>query len=246
MGALINFGAIIVAGIIGTLLKKKIKQDLTDTLLVVMAICLIFVSVIGIVPTMIKVDTNTGSLKSSGTLCLIISMFLGTIIGYFLKINDHIEHFGTWLETRFKLHGFGAGFVPSTLFFCIGAMAIVGSIQEGVYGKFDILIAKSVIDFVTALALSASLGYGVIFASIPILVYEGILTLCAHQLEGAINGALGAQMLNGICMVGYAIILAIAINMLGFKKIKSGDLVPAMFIPMLYYWILSLLNIADF
>src|SRR5574344_283327 len=245
MGALINFGLIIVGGLIDTLLKRKVKEDLTDTLLLVMAICLVFVSIIGIIPTMIKVDPDTGAFKSSGTLCLIISMFLGTIIGYLLKINAHIEQFGGWIERKLNLHGFTQGFVPATLFFCIGAMAIVGCIQEGVYGKFDILIAKSIIDFVTALALSASLGYGVIFSSIPILIYEGLLTLCAHSLEGALASTLGTQMLNGVCMVGYAIILGIALNMLGIKKIKSGDLVPAMLIPMLYYWILSLLNIAD-
>lgn len=246
MGALINCVLIILGGLTGTLLKRKVKQDFTETLLLVMAICIIFVAIIGIIPTMLHIDLTTGKISSTGTLCLIISMFLGTIIGYILKINYHIEQFGGWIERKLNLHGFTQGFVPATLFVCIGAMAIVGSIQEGVYGKYDILIAKSIIDFVTALALSASLGYGVMFSGIPILIYEGLLTLCAHWLEGALGTTLGAQMLNGVCMVGYAIILGIGLNMLGIKKIKSGDLIPAMFVPMLYYWILSLLNIADF
>ena len=92
-------------------------------------------------------------------------------------------------------------------------MAIVGSIQEGVYQNYNVLICKSIIDFVTALALGASLGYGVIFGSIPILIYEGGLTLGAHLIESSINTPMGSAMLNGVCMVGYVIIFAIALNM---------------------------------
>jgi len=243
MGALLNFGTIIVGGLLGVLLKNKVHKDLTDFLITVMGICLIFISIIGIIPKMITIED--GVLKTAGTLCLIVSMFLGSIIGYFCKLNDNLDKFGNWFERKFKLSNFSAGFIPASLFFCIGAMAIVGSIQEGVYHKYDILICKSIIDFVTALALSAALGYGVIFSAIPILLYEGGLTLGAHALEGWLSNPLGAQMLNGVCMVGYAIILAIALNMMGIKKIKSGDLVPAMLIPILYYLVLNLLNVAD-
>jgi uncharacterized protein len=244
MGALVNFGTIIVGGLLGVLLKKKIKQELTDSLITVMGICLIFVAIIGIIPRMITI--TDGEMSSHGTLCLIISMFLGTLIGHFLKINDNLDKFGGWIQRKFKLSNFSQGFVPATLFFCIGAMAILGSIQEGVYHKYDILICKSIIDFITALALGASLGYGVIFASIPILVYEGALTLCASALEGVLSSTLGTNIINGICMVGYAIILAIAFNMMGIKKIKAGDLVPSMLIPILYYWILSFTTLSDF
>lgn len=239
MGALINFGTIIIGGILGVLLKKRVKTELTDLLINVMGICLIFVAIIGIIPTMIKVNDDN-SLETSGVLLLIISMFIGAVCGYLLKINDNLDKFGNWVERKFKLKSFSTGFVPGTLFFCIGAMAIVGSIEEGVYGKYDVLLSKSVIDFVTALALAATLGYGVIFSSIPILIYEGILTLCAKGLESSLNNVLGQNILNGVCMVGYAIILAIAFNMMGIKKIKSGDLVPAMLVPIIYYLILSL------
>lgn len=249
MGALVNFGTIIVGGLLGILLKRKIKQELTDLLITSMSICLIFVAIIGIIPRMITITSGEDGgflIESHGTLCLIISLFLGTLIGHFLKINDNLDKFGVWVQNKFKLNGFSEGFVSSTLFFCVGAMAILGAIQEGVYHKYDILICKSVIDFTVAIALSASLGYGVIFSAIPILLYEGGLTLCAKALQGVLTTEVGYNILNGVCMVGYAIIFAIALSMMKIKKIKTGDLIPAMLIPIIYYLILSLTNFTDF
>ncbi len=249
MGALVNFGTIIVGGLLGVLFKKRIKQELTDLLITSMSICLVFVAIIGIIPRMITISSEENGeflIESHGTLCLIISLFVGTLVGHFLKINDNLDKFGIWVENKLKLNGFSEGFVPSTLFFCVGAMAILGSIQEGVYHKYDILICKSVIDFTVAIAMGSSLGYGVIFSAIPILLYEGGLTLCAKALQGVLVTEVGANILNGICMVGYVIIFAIALNMMKIKTIKTGDLIPAMLIPIIYYLILSLTNFSDF
>lgn len=249
MGALLNFGTIIIGSLIGVLLKKKIKEDLTELLITVMAIALIFVSIIGIIPRMINItssDDGKFNLETHGTLCLIISLFLGAVIGHFLKINDNLDRFGGFIQSKFKLSHFSEGFVTSTLFFCVGAMAILGSIEEGIYHKYDVLISKSMIDFIVSIALSASLGYGVIFSAVPILLYEGGLTLFAESIHGVISTTLGNDILNGVCMVGYAIIFAIALNMTKIKTIKTGDLVPAMLIPILYYFILSLLKVSDF
>ena len=249
MGALVNFGTIIVGGLLGVALKKRIKKDLTDLLITSMSICLIFVAIIGIIPRMITINSNENGeffMQSHGTLCLIISMFLGSLIGYFLKINDNLDKFGNWLQNKFKLNNFSEGFVSASLFFCVGAMSILGAIQEGVYHKYDVLICKSVIDFTVAIALGASLGYGVIFSAIPILLYEGGLILCAGSLQNLLNTTVGENILNGICMVGYVIIFAIALNMMNIKKIKTGDLLPAILVPIIYYLILSCTNFSDF
>lgn len=249
MGALVNFGTIIVGSLLGVLLKKRIKKDLTDLLITAMCICLIFVAIIGIIPRMITISDNEAGefeMQSHGTLCLIVSMFLGAVIGHLLKINDNLDKFGAWCQNKLKLNNFSEGFVSATLFFCVGAMGILGSIQEGVYHKYDILICKSVIDFTMAIAMGASLGYGVVFSAIPILLYEGGLTLFAGALQGLLKTVVGENILNGICMVGYAIIFAIALNMMNIKKIKTGDLLPAILIPIVYYLILSLTNFTDF
>lgn len=248
MGALLNFALIIVGGFLGVLLKKKIKEDLTDLLISTMSIALIFIAIVGIIPRMIDIKNvdNTITMNVHGTFCLSISLFLGAIIGHLLKINENLDRFGTYIQNRFKLANFSQGFVSATLFFCVGAMAILGSIQEGIYHKYDLLICKSMIDFVTALALGASLGYGVIFSSMPILLYEGGLTLCAKVLEESLNTTLGNNILNGVCMVGYAIIFAIALSMMNIKKLKTGNLIPAMLVPIIYYLVLNALNISDF
>lgn len=239
MGALINFGLIIVGSFIGLLLKKVIKKDLTDMLMTGMGVSLIIIAIIGVIPTMLSI-TSENKITSNGTLLLIISIFVGSIIGYLLHISDRLDRFGTWLERKFKLESFSSSFVTSTLFFCVGAMAILGSIEEGINGDLSILIVKSVIDMIVAIVFASTLGYGVIFSAIPVLIYEGILILCGGLLQPVIATELGTNIINGVCMVGYVIILAVAINMLGIKKIKTGDLVPAMFIPIIYYLILSL------
>ncbi|MGP1414247.1 MAG: DUF554 domain-containing protein [Bacillales bacterium] len=233
MGALLNFASVIVGGLIGLILKKKIKENLTEMLITVMALSLIFVAITGIIPTMIKINNN--KLEAVGVLCLILSVFIGSLIGYALKINDNLDRFGGWIEKKMNLANFSTGFITATLFFCVGAMGILASIQEGVEHKYDIFFCKAIIDFVTSMAFTASLGYGVIFSSIPILLYEGGLTLAAKNMQSILQTPLGNDILSGVCMVGYLIIFAIALNMMKIKKIKCGDLLPAMFVPILYY-----------
>ena len=134
------------------------------------------------------------------------------------------------------MSGFAAGFIASTMIYCVGAMAIVGSINDGLLGDSSTLVIKGILDGVTSVVLAASLGYGVLFSAVPILIYQGAITLLAGQLEKVLVG----DLLNNICMVGYALVMCIGVNFLynGDKKIKTVNMLPSLLVPVVYAVIL--------
>ena len=234
MGSLINGALIVVGGFIGLIIKKGLKDDMREILVDVLGVLLIIVGIVGIVPTMISVQD--GKLITSDLLLLIISLIVGAFVGQLINIDKHLNNLGMRLETKMKKPGFSRGFVAGTIFFCVGAMAIVGSLTEGLTGDPSILISKSIIDLITAVIFGSTMGFGVMFSAIPIIIYEGALTLLAKVLEPYMTELL----INQICMVGYAIIFCIGIDFLDLKKIKSANLIPALFVPIIYFLICSL------
>ena len=230
MGTLINAALILLGGIIGLVFKKAVSKEMEYSVHKATGVAVLVIGICGILSSMLNV--NEGKLSSSGELILVASLTLGTFIGELLKLEERLNRGCKWIESKFKMSNFSAGFITSTMIYCVGAMAIVGSINDGLLGDSSTLITKGILDGVTSVVLAASLGYGVLFSAIPILLYQGSMTLLAGLLDQVLVG----ELLSNICMVGYALVMCIGINFLynGDKKIKTVNMLPSLLVPVAY------------
>ena len=235
-GTLVNAAAVIVGGLIGLLFKKGIKKEYTDGINKALGLSIFIIGLNGVISNMITVED--GKISSSGELLLVVFLVLGTLIGELLKLDDRFTRFCNNIEGKFKSEGFASGFINGTVLFCIGAMSIIGSINDGLTGDSSILFVKSALDFVNAIIFGATLGYGICFVCIPILLYQGGISLLAGTLSGLLQG----ELLTQICMVGYAIIMSIGLNFIIVKKFKTLNMVPALILPVVYHYILILIE----
>jgi uncharacterized membrane protein YqgA involved in biofilm formation len=166
---------------------------------------------------------------------MIFSLVIGGLLGEFLKIEKRLENVGIWFQSKIPSKGgsFSDGFVTASLVYCVGAMAIVGSLEDGLSGNPSTLFAKSILDGVSAVIFAATLGIGVAFSALPVFIYQGGITLLAGLLQPWLTETVISQM----SLVGGILIFAIGINLLEIKKINVGNLLPSIFIPVLYYLI---------
>lgn len=231
MGTLINAALILLGSVIGLVFKKAISKEMEFSIHKATGVAVLVIGICGVLSAMLKTDA-AGKISSSGELILVVSLALGTFIGELLKLEERLNKGCKWIESKFKMSNFASGFITSTMIYCIGAMAIVGSINDGLLGDSSTLVTKGIIDGITSVVLAASLGYGVLFSAIPILVYQGGMTLLAGLLENVLVG----ELLSNICMVGYALVMCIGINFLtdGDKKIKTVNMLPALLVPVGY------------
>lgn len=220
----VNALTIIAGGVLGLFLKHRFKKNIQET---VMASVGIMVTLIGI----------SGALKSDDTILMIICLVLGTIIGELLNLDKLLIRFGNWVDATFssknkgiKKGNISEGFVNCTLLFCVGAMAIVGSLQAGIENNYDILLAKSVLDGVSSIVFAATLGIGVLLSAVSVFIYQGSITLLAQYVGQFLTDAVVLQM----SAVGSLLIIAIGLNMLGIVKIRIANMLPAIFLPILY------------
>jgi len=228
LGVLVNVAAIVIGGTIGLFARKGLNEKVK--LVVIQGIGLSII-IIGV----------SGAILTKNVLLLVISLALGGAVGSLLKIDDRLDNVGLKIEQRFSEEGgFAKGFVLSTLIYCVGAMAIVGSIEAGVSGDNTTLYIKSLLDGITAIVFTASLGYGVIFSSIPVLVYQGSIVLLSRVIEPYMTDAL----INEISAVGSVLILGIGLTLLDIKKIHLGDLLPALLIPVVWFVLSGVLGIS--
>lgn len=228
IGTLINVGTVLVGGGLGLLLGKKLSERLKSTIISGLGL---FTLVYGI----------SLFLKTGNSLIVLGSLLLGVILGEWVHIEDGLTNLGGWLERKFNKQGeqsnFINGFITTSLLFCIGPMAILGSIQDGLTGNFETLVIKSILDGFAAFAFASSLGFGVLFSSVIVLVYQGAITLLAHQAQAIAT----EEMMNELSAVGGVILVGIAISsLLELKKIHTGNFLPALLIAPLIVWILSL------
>lgn len=235
-GTLVNCVAVIVGGLIGLLLKKGIKDSYAQGINKSLGIAVLIIGLNGVISNMFSVED--GKLKSSGELLLIVFLVVGTLIGEILRLDDRFNSFCQKIDSKFKDGGFASGFINGTILFCVGAMSIIGSLNDGLTGDSSVLFVKSALDFVNAVIFGATLGFGVIFVCIPMLIYQGGISLLAGTLSGILQG----ELLTQICMVGYAIIVAIGFNFFLEKKFKTLNMVPAILLPVVYHGILLLVE----
>lgn len=237
-GTLVNAAAIAAGGAAGMCLKRGVTAQYEDSLNKAMGIAVGVIGLNGIIGSMFSVRAD-GTLASSGELLLVVSLVLGAFLGERARIEERLGGFAGLVERRMKASGFAQSFVNGTLIYCVGAMAIVGSLNDGLRGDASVLYVKSLLDGVSSVVLGATMGPGVIFSAVPVFLYQGAITLLAGLLEPVLTDAL----LAGICAVGYCLVLCIGINFLGGVKIKTANLLPSLLIPVLWHFIAPLFGI---
>jgi uncharacterized protein len=233
MGTLINAAAIIVASILGVLLKKGLSEKIQKGVMLALGLGLAALSLGWFIKDFLTIDQS--ALTSSGDLLIIISLVIGVIIGEWIDIDARLNNWAMGVEKKYKLPPLAKGFISATLIFCVGAMAIVGSIQDGLTGDITTLVIKSALDFVTAMILASILGIGVIFSAISVLLYQGSIFLLASSAEGFLT----PEIIRALSMVGNILLIAIGINFMEIKKIKVANMLPALLIPIIYYVVIS-------
>ena len=227
-GTWINMVAIIAGAVLGMLAKKGIPRRVEESLTRIQGLAVGLIGLNGVIASMFTVDAD-GGISDSGGLLLLVSLVLGCLVGELLRIDDRLGNLGDLIEKRVHIQGFSQGFITASIITCVGAMSIVGALNEGLTGSNEVLMVKSTLDFVTCLVLASSLGIGVAFAAIPTFLYQGGMTLCA----GFLSPYISSDLLNMICMVGNPIVICIGLNLLLDAKIKTANLLPAMIVPVL-------------
>ncbi len=231
LGTIVNAAAIVAGSLIGILFKSKIKQRFQDIIMQVMGLAVIFIGAAGAFSGIFTI--TDGKLESGGTMLMIASLTIGALIGELINIEAQMERFGEWLKVKAKSSNdtkFVDGFVTASLTVCIGAMAIVGSIEDGISGNHDTLFAKAALDLVIVMVFAAAYGKGVIFSALPVAVLQGTVTLCAGILAPIFSDAIIAN----ISFIGSILIFCVGINLAFGKKFKVGNMLPAILIPIIY------------
>ncbi len=240
-GTFINCILVIVGSLAGLLFKRIMSERLKSTLLQAVGLIVMFVGIGGAVSATLTLED--GAFGTRDTLNMIISMVIGTVCGELINIEKRLDTFGAFCQKKLIKDGskstFGEGLVTASLIFCVGAMAVVGSLDNGIRGDNSTLVAKGVIDCITSAVLASTLGIGVMFSAVPILIYQGAISLLGVYIEPYLTAAVISQM----SFTGSILIFAIGVNMLGVIKIKVGNMLPAIFMPILLDLLSKLWNV---
>ena len=235
VGVFINCGLIVIGSLIGLLFKKFVKEELGDFLMKGMALCVIFVGIQGSLTLDSVIGNALGEefVTKPNSLVLIVSMAIGGIVGHLLNLDGKINSLGDKIQNFAQKRGSNSpvsqAFVTATLLYCVGAMAIVGSIQAGTVGDNSVLVAKGMIDAVTAVVFASQLGFGVALSAVPVFLYQGVIALCASLLKMLPDTIFNLVIAEMSC-IGYVLIIGIGLNMLGLTKLKLMNYVPGVII----------------
>lgn len=220
IGTIVNTISIILGGLIGLILKKGVSKRFSDIVMSGLALCVLYIGI-------------SGALKGQNTMVVIISIVIGAVIGEGIDLDKRIRELGAAIERRFKSKdkniSIAEGFVTASLLFCVGAMAIVGSLQSGLTGNYEMLFTKSILDGVASIIFAASLGVGVIFSSVFVFIYQGSITLLAQFISPYLNDMVIAEM----TCVGSLLIIGLGLNTLNVTKLKIMNYIPAIFLPII-------------
>lgn len=224
LGTILNVAAIVAGGLIGLVFSRAISARYQQTLMQAIGVCVIFVGIGGAVQQMMTVTAD--GLQSGGTMMVVISYAVGSLLGEWIDLERRIEQFGTWLKVKTgnaREKQFVDAFVTASLTVCIGAMAIVGAIQDGISGDHSTLALKAMLDMVIICVMSASMGKGCLFAAIPVGILQGVVTLLARAIQPLMTEAA----LANLSLTGSILIFCVGINLLWEKKLKVANMLPS-------------------
>lgn len=234
LGTIINVGTVLAGTTIGLLLKNGLPPRFERTILQALGLCTFFIGIGGAVSGLVTLEN--GALATQHTMLLVLCLMLGALIGEAVDIEARLDRLGEACKKKLADDGdsrFVEGFVTASLLFCVGAMAIVGALEDGLNGDPSILIAKAILDGIAAIVFAASLGKGVYLSVITLAVYQGGITL----LAGAIRPWLSDALISQMSCIGSVLIFGLGFNLMFDKKVKVGNLLPAMFLPILFYFL---------
>lgn len=224
LGTIINTVAIIVGGLVGSVFGKRMTERYQETLMKAMGLCVVFLGIAGALEKMFIIQD--GKLSSGGTMMMIGSFAIGSLVGEWINIEHHMNRFGEWLKQKTgnsKDKVFVDAFVTASLTVCIGAMAVVGSIQDGILGDYSTLLMKAILDFVIICVMTASMGKGCAFSAIPVAIFQGSITLVARGIEPIMT----PTALDHLSLVGSMLIFCVGVNLIWDKKFKVANMLPA-------------------
>jgi hypothetical protein len=220
LGTVVNTIAIVAGSLAGLLFRGGIPARYSETVFHSVGLAVILVGL-------------RGALKADNLLLVIASLAVGSLAGELCRIEAHLEHLGAWIGRRLAMgqEGVAQGFVTASLVYCVGAMAVVGSLESGLAGNHQTLFAKSILDGITAIIFASTLGVGVIFSAVSVLIYQGAITMAASYLKPLLVPTVVAEM----SAVGGLLIVAIGFNILEIKKTRVGNMLPAIFVPLVVF-----------
>ena len=228
LGTIINVLFIILGGIAGLLFGSRLRDRTRETLLLANAVAVLFIGIAGALQQM-YVMAEDGRLETTGTMMLIASLAIGAVVGELLNLEGRLEAFGDWLKKKTGSQndsGFTNAFVTASLTVCIGAMAVVGAIEDGAAGNPSILYAKAVLDLIIILVMAASLGKGALFSAIPVGLLQGSITALAVLIRPYITDTA----MNHLSLVGSVLIFCVGVNLFWGKKIRVANLLPGLIV----------------
>ncbi len=234
LGTIINTAAIIIGGIIGHFTGKLFKQEQQTALNKACGISVMFIAIAGAMQGMMYIDA--GAIVSGKSMLVVLCLAAGTIIGELIGIEKGFERFGEWLKKKTGNSGdkqFVNAFVTASLTVCIGAMAIVGAIQDGILGNYSTLAVKSVLDFIIIAVMTSSLGKGCAFSAIPVLLFEGSITLLARLISPIMTD----MAINYLSLIGSILIFCVGLNLVWDKTIRVANMLPAVLLAVIAAYI---------
>lgn len=225
LGTIINVAAIVLGGLFGLFGGKWLSEKCQETMIRGVGICVLFISIAGAMEQMLAVEG--GKLISGGTLMLVISVALGGLCGELLRLDQALERFGIWLRDKSGNRsdgGFLDAFITASMTVCIGAMAVVGAVEDGIYGDYSILAAKGLLDFFIIMVMASSLGKGCLFSAVPVGIFQGSVTILAKLVQPLLTPAA----LQNLSLVGSVLIFCVGINLIWKNTIRLANLLPSL------------------
>ena len=233
LGTIVNVLAILVGGAVGCVLNTKLPRRVADSVMQGLGLAVLVLGLMGAIGAAFVVADD--KLYAGHVLLMIVSLAAGALAGELIGIEEKLEGFAKVCERRFAKPGesssFARGFVTATVLFCTGSMAIVGAMEDGLAGNRDILFSKAAMDGITSMIFASTLGAGVLFSAVAVGAYQGAITLLAVYAKPFVSEALVTQ----LSLVGSVLIAGIGLNLLGIAKIRTGNLLPALLVPVVYH-----------
>ena len=224
LGTLINTGAIVAGGLAGHFFGKMLKERHQSSLNMACGVSVLFIGISGAMQGMLTI--NDGVISSGQAMFVTICLALGTLVGEIIDIEGVCERFGEWVKIKTgnaKDKEFVNAFVTASLTVCIGAMAIIGAIQDGILGDWSLLATKAVLDFIIIMVMTCSLGKGSAFSAIPVFLFEGLMTICASFLKPIMTDLA----MNYLSLIGSILIFCVGLNLVWGKKVRVANMLPA-------------------
>lgn len=231
IGTLINVACIVAGGTFGCIAGNRLKEELRETLMTMTGIGVIVLGLGGAMAQMLTI--TDGGLSTQGTMMMIISLALGAIIGELLQLEAKVVSFGEWLKIKSRSTGdnsFVSGFVTASCTVCIGAMAVIGSIQDGISGDYSMLAAKGLLDAIIVCIMAASQGKGCVFSAVPVGIVQWLITLFGYFVGNFLPDAA----LNNLSFVGSILIACVGLNLIREKQIRVANALPSIVIAVVW------------